>query len=82
MQWLGAVRLEPKQARHHLELAGAYGSKAMKASPVRQATLAKKAKSSLEAALAVDPSGVEARIGLIQFHMMAPGIMGGNRDRG
>jgi tetratricopeptide (TPR) repeat protein len=39
--------------------------------------LAKRARAALERAVELDPTSVEARSGLIQFHLLAPGLVGG-----
>ncbi len=81
VDWLEkAVELAPANARYHLKLAAAYGAAAQEASVLRQAGLARKVKSELERAARLDPSLVEARVGLIRYHLRAPGIMGGDKE--
>jgi len=41
---------------------------------------AKAVRSAFERSAAIDPKQIEARIGLIQFHLQAPGLAGGDED--
>jgi hypothetical protein len=66
---------------YYLWLGNAYGVKAQRANPVSQAMLARKTKSAFEKAVALDGNNVEARYGLLQYYMMAPGIMGGSMTK-
>ncbi len=76
-----AVKLAPKNAEYHYYLGGAYGEMALAASLFGKASLAKKAKVALDRAVELDPNYVEPRLALIDFHLMAPGIMGGDPDK-
>jgi tetratricopeptide (TPR) repeat protein len=81
--WLErATRLEPNDPLHHLHLARVYGAQAQRAGITRRAGLAGKTKTHLERAVALDPDNVDARFGLVQFHAAAPGIVGGNKQKG
>ncbi|HYW06283.1 MAG TPA: tetratricopeptide repeat protein, partial [Longimicrobium sp.] len=73
-----AVALDGRQSVYHLHLGNAYGVKAMGANPIRQALLARKAKSEFERAVELAPGNVDARWGLMRFHMRAPGLLGGD----
>ncbi|HEX8695751.1 MAG TPA: tetratricopeptide repeat protein [Longimicrobium sp.] len=82
VEWLErAVVLDGRSADHHLNLGNAYGLKAMRASVIRRALLARKAKTEFEAAVSLAPNSVEARWGLMRFYMLAPGVLGGGRER-
>jgi tetratricopeptide (TPR) repeat protein len=82
IEWLErAVRLDGNQAIHHLELAGALGQKAQDVNMARQAILARRIKSHLERASGLEPDNLDARMGLIQFYVMAPGVMGGSKAK-
>jgi tetratricopeptide (TPR) repeat protein len=82
IEWLErAVRLDPTSSEYHLHLAGAYGEKAVRANPVRQAMLARRTKSHLDEAVRLNPESIEARFGLVQFYTVAPGVMGGSKPR-
>jgi tetratricopeptide (TPR) repeat protein len=79
IHWLErAISLDGNVSRYHAELAGAYGQKAMKSNVARQAMLAPKIRGSLERAVQLDPTSIDARMGLIQFYAVAPGMMGGS----
>jgi tetratricopeptide (TPR) repeat protein len=76
-----AVAQNPKSAEAHYLLGTAYGSQAQKASIFGQASLAGKTKDEFAKAVELDPNHLEARSGLVQFYVMAPGIMGGSYDK-
>lgn len=73
-----AVKLSPQNAEGHFQLGQALGNEAGRASVLRQPGLAKRLKAEFERAVDLDPNHVGAREGLIQFHLRAPGIMGGS----
>lgn len=79
-QFERAIAQEPSVGEYHLWLGRAIGVQAQDASVVRQPFLARRVKAAFEKAVALDPSLLDARDGLIQFHLMAPGVMGGDRD--
>jgi tetratricopeptide (TPR) repeat protein len=76
-----AVVQNPKSAEAHYLLGTAYGSQAQKASIFGQASLAGKTKDEFEKAVALDPNLLDARVGLLQFYAMAPGIIGGSFEK-
>lgn len=78
-QFERAIALEPTVGEYHLWLGNAVGFQARDASVVRQPFLARRIKAAYEKAVALDPSLLDAREGLIQFHLLAPGVMGGDR---
>lgn len=57
-----------------------FGMQAQESSIFSKLGYAKKAKKSLESLLKLNPESEEGLIGLIQFHMAAPGIAGGDED--
>ena len=73
-----ATSLDAGRAEYHLWLGRAYGAKAMRASVLQQASLAGKVKRQFERASELDPDNLEARFGLIEFYLRAPGLMGGS----
>jgi len=77
-QFERAIAREKDVGRYHLALGQAVGAQAQNASVVRQPFLARRIKSEFEKAVALDPDLLDAREGLIQFHLLAPGIMGGD----
>jgi len=76
-----AVAQNPKSAEAHYLLGSAYGSQAQKAGIFGQASLAGKTRDEFEKAVELDPNHLDARFGLIQFYVFAPGIMGGSYDK-
>lgn len=76
-----ACQLDPKNAEYRYLLAGIYGQKADKANIFKAPGLAKKFKAGAEQAIQLDPKYIEPRMGLIQFHMQAPGIVGGDKSK-
>ncbi|HEX8172192.1 MAG TPA: tetratricopeptide repeat protein [Thermoanaerobaculia bacterium] len=76
-----AVAAEPRNAVYHYLLGGAYGEQAQKSSMFSAAGLAKKALAELTKAVELDPNYTEARLGLIDYYLVAPGFMGGSRDK-
>jgi tetratricopeptide (TPR) repeat protein len=75
------VQLDAKNADYRYLLAGVYGQKAERASIFSQMGLARRFKKEAEAAIQLDPKHIEARMGLIEFYMQAPGIAGGDKAR-
>lgn len=76
-----AVQLDGRRADHHYWLAATLGQEALTAGKFKQAMLARRAKAELERAISIDPAHLDARMGLVQFHLAAPGILGGSRER-
>lgn len=76
-----AVALEPKNADHHYLLGIIYGRQAERANIFRQPGLAGKFKRETEQAIALDPRHINARNALIDFHLQAPGIVGGDKKK-
>src|ERR1051326_3587896 len=76
-----AVALKPNSAVAHLWLGNAYGSQAQKASIFKQASLAGKTRDEFERAVQLDPNLIDARMGLMDYYSMAPGIVGGSDEK-
>lgn len=76
-----AVKANDKNALHHLWLGNALGTEAQKANKLRQPFLARRVKTEFEQAVALDPTMTDARYGLVQFYTMAPGVMGGSKEK-
>ncbi|HEY7494667.1 MAG TPA: tetratricopeptide repeat protein [Candidatus Tectomicrobia bacterium] len=51
------------------------------ANPLRQAALAPKVRKAFEKTVALDPTHVQGRVGLVNFYLRAPAIMGGSLDK-
>jgi tetratricopeptide (TPR) repeat protein len=76
-----AVQREPRNAEYVLWLGRAYGLQAQRAGTLRQAGLARKTRETFERVLALHAENLDARGHLIEFHLQAPGIVGGDRRR-
>ena len=76
-----AVRLDPKNAEYHRELADVYGNIGLKSSVFKQFTLAKKCRAELDAASAMDPKDVENLDAQMTYYLEAPGIVGGDKKK-
>lgn len=74
-----AIKLDDSKSEYHLWLGSAYGVQAQKGSKLKALFRAKKVKSEFEKAVELDSANLEARFGLIQYYVMAPGIMGGDK---
>lgn len=77
-QFERAVAADPRNGTYHLWLGNAVGQQAGSASAIRQPFMARRIKAEFERAVALDPELLDARDGLIQFYLMAPGVMGGS----
>lgn len=82
VDWLEkAAALDPKSSENELWLGHAYGEQAIRANVFKQASLAGKVKKAFERSAELDPSNLDARSGLIDFYLQAPGIMGGSVEK-
>ncbi len=73
-----AIEKERGTALYHFWLGVAYGGIAESANPLRQATLAVRARNEFERAVRLDPNLLEARFGLIDYYILAPSFLGGD----
>lgn len=73
-----AISLESGVGEYHLQLGRAVGAQTPSASVVRQPFMARRIKQEFETAVRLDPSLLDAREGLMQFHLFAPSVMGGD----
>jgi tetratricopeptide (TPR) repeat protein len=76
-----AVAMKPNSAEYHFQLGTAYGAQAEKAGMFGGIGLAKKTKNEFERAVELDPNYFEARMGLINYYLIAPGFLGGGEDK-
>ncbi len=76
-----AIAANPKKAEYHYYLGGAYGRQAQTAGMFGGISLAKKAKASLERSVELDPNFMDARFALIDYYLVAPGIVGGSEEK-
>ncbi len=74
-----ATKFGPQNANYYYWLAQMYGQKAIKASIFRKPGHARNAKRTIEKAIALDPDYIEAQFFLMEYHLRAPGIIGGNK---
>jgi tetratricopeptide (TPR) repeat protein len=75
-----AIELNSRVAKYHVILGHGIGLKALRGGTVKKFSRARSAKKSYEKAVELDPNYIEARTSLIQYHMQAPGIAGGDKD--
>ena len=76
-----AVKQDDGNALYHFRLGSALGDEAQKASKIRQPFLARRVKAEFERAVALDPTMLDARLGLVDFYSVAPGVMGGSMEK-
>ena len=76
-----AVELAPDDAAAHEALSEVYGERTSKASMLKVMGLAGKFRREAEAAVRLDPKQIDARLGLMEFHIRAPGIAGGDKKK-
>jgi tetratricopeptide (TPR) repeat protein len=76
-----AAALDPKNADVRYLIAGVYGRKAESAGIFSQLGLARRYKREAEATLVINPLHIDARMGLIEYHLRAPGIAGGDKKK-
>jgi tetratricopeptide (TPR) repeat protein len=76
-----AAELEPSVAEHRVWLGRAYGQLAVRSSFGKKFGLAKRSRAALERAVELDPTSLDARSSLIQFYLLAPGLVGGSTSR-
>jgi len=76
-----AVAAKPNDARRYYWLGSAYGIAGREASMFKAISIAGKARDAFEKAVELDPNFIDARFLLLEFHLMAPGVMGGDEDK-
>jgi len=81
--WLAekAVRLDGAVARYHRQLAEVQGITAQHAGIFQQLMLARRFRKEIDAALALDPNDLQARRDLVEFYLLAPGVVGGDTKK-
>ena len=77
-----AVDLKPDSANYQFRYGAALGEKAQHAGVIKKAFLAPKIKKAFLRAVELNPKLASARIGLAQFYLIAPSIMGGDEEEG
>ncbi len=76
-----SVKANDTVSLHHLWLGNALGEQAQHINKLKLPFLARRVKSEFDSAVALDPTSIDARHGLIQFYSHAPGVMGGSMDK-
>jgi len=76
-----AVALAPGVAKFHRQLAEALGVKAQRSNLLHQAFLARRFRKEIDAALAIDPNDIQAQRDLMEYYLLAPGLVGGDRKQ-
>ncbi len=76
-----AIAQKPTVAEYHYYLGVNYGSQAQKAGMFGGLSLGKKALAEFLRAVELDPNYLDARLALIDFYMVAPGFVGGDKDK-
>jgi tetratricopeptide (TPR) repeat protein len=78
-RWLErATHAAPRNSSYYYWLGNAYARQAVRASRLKQARLAGRIRGAYERAVALDPDNLDARSGLLQYYLIAPGVMGGS----
>jgi tetratricopeptide (TPR) repeat protein len=76
-----AVALDGGVARYHRQLAEALGVTAQHSGILQQLILARRFKKEIDAALALDPRDLQALRDLMEFYVLAPGLVGGDKAK-
>lgn len=71
---------EPENARAAYWAGNTAGQMAMRSGMFKAMGFAKESRKGLEQAVALDPKNVDAQYALMQFYVMAPGVMGGDDE--
>jgi tetratricopeptide (TPR) repeat protein len=74
-----AAALDPHTAKYRRQVAEALGVLAQHSNPLQQVFLARRFRKEIDAALALDPRDVQANRDLLEFYLLAPGLLGGSR---
>jgi len=73
-----ALKLDGKVARYHRQVAEVLGVAAQHANMFQQVGLARRFRKEIDAAIALDPHDTQALRDLVEFYLLAPGILGGD----
>jgi len=76
-----AVALDGHTAKYHRQLAEVLGVAAQHANVLQQALLARRFRKEIDTALALDPRDTQAWRDLMEFYLLAPGIIGGDEAK-
>jgi hypothetical protein len=73
-----AVVLDGRTGKYHRQVAEVLGVTAQHAGAIQQLFLARRFRKEIDAALSFDPRDLQALRDLLEFHLLAPGITGGD----
>ena len=73
-----AAALDPKPAKYHRQIAECLGVMAQHSGAFQQLRLARRFRKEIDAALALDPGDTLAHRDLMEFYLLAPGLLGGD----
>lgn len=76
-----AVTLDPRVAKFHRQLAEVMGIEAEHANIIRQGILAARFKREIELALVLDQRDIQALRDLMEYYLLAPGLIGGDKAK-
>jgi tetratricopeptide (TPR) repeat protein len=76
-----AVALDGNTAKYHRQIAEATGVMALHAGMFQQLFLARRFKHEIDIALSQDPRDVQALRDSMEFYLLAPGIVGGDKEK-
>ncbi|MEJ2628441.1 MAG: hypothetical protein P8078_07790, partial [bacterium] len=76
-----AIELNDSCSQYYYWLGRAYGLKAQQAAIFGKLPNAKKCKNAWIKAVELDPENLDARIGLFNYYLQAPGIAGGGKEK-
>ena len=76
-----AVKAESETADYQYWLGMLYGARAQRASIFGKPGKARRARKAFEMAVRLDPNHIAARIKLLEYHLHAPGIVGGSKEK-
>ena len=76
-----AVADKPNDAVRHYRLGEAYGVVAQQGGMFKAASMAGKVRDEFAKAVQLDPNLLDARFGLMEFYLRAPGFMGGDEGK-
>jgi tetratricopeptide (TPR) repeat protein len=80
--WLEkAVALKPDSSPNVYWLGRAYGQQAIRGNVFVRARVAGKVRHAFARAVELDPANMDARFGLLEFYLQAPGLMGGSLEK-
>jgi len=76
-----AVALDARVAKYHRQIAEVTGVMAQHAGLFQQLLLARRFRREIEIALSLDPRDLQAWRDLLEFYLLAPGIIGGDHEK-